>query len=206
MCPPLWPHLFSRDRLPVELRGVCGVFLVSWGAVSPSRVPCSQRIGEEQGEYRMKGSAGNRKQVLIVIATPLPLGLTCPGAAQMCSSAGVASTNAPPQYQVSWRGAGAPSSLPLHLPRQAPPPGWPHPPGPREIQELQDPRCSQGLFASLGKSRTRACHTSKAEGQQGHFSGGSQLEDLATRGGRGSMPLLGATSKRDSPPTTEGQS
>lgn len=32
------------------------------------------------------------------------------------------------------------------------------------IQELQDTGRSQGLFASLGKSITRACHTSKAEG------------------------------------------
>lgn len=50
--------------------------------------------------------------------------------------------------------------------------------------------CSHCLFASLGKSRTSGpCHTSEAEGQQGHFSGGLQLEDSRRkRGSHGHCP------------------
>lgn len=118
-------------------------------------------MGLEQSE----GCTGKGKQVLILAAAPLPPGLTCPGAAWMCSSVGVASTDVPTAAPGELEDCRAPHRLPLRPPRQAPPTPWLATSSrPQRNQELQDPGRSRGLFASLGKSGTRACHTSKAEG------------------------------------------
>lgn len=133
----------------------------------------------------------------------------------MCSGAGGTPATPPPQYQVSPQGAGAadatsrsprPVQPPFKVPRgpAAPPPGRPRPP--RQGNPRTPGRGAvHTVYLLLWESREhRACHTSKAEGQQGHFSGGFQLEDAATQGGKGSTPLLGAASEGASPPTTGG--
>lgn len=58
-----------------------------------------------------------------------------------------------------------PTQPPFKATQAAPPTPWLATSSrPQRNQELQDPGRSRGLFASLGRSGTRACHTSKAEG------------------------------------------
>lgn len=142
--------------------------------------PHSQGLREGQGGSGTEGSAGNRKQVLTLAAAPLPPGLTCPGAAQMCSSVGVASTDGPTSVPGELEESRAPHSLPLRPPRRPhPPPGWPHPPGPREIKNSRT-QGVHGVYLLLWESQEHGPVTHrKQRGQQGHFSVGSQLEDLA---------------------------
>lgn len=71
----------------------------------------------------MEASTGNRKQVLILAAAPSPPGLTCPGAAQMCSSVGVVSTNVPTTVPCELEGCPGPSQ-PLFMSAPAGPTLW----------------------------------------------------------------------------------
>lgn len=140
-----------------------GSFRFSGGTVSP-RGSLTAKGQQRKGRVWNQGLRRKRKQVL---HWPWPCSLQVLPAQVLLECAQVQvwpPLMSPPPHWVSWTDAGASHGLPLCTLWWAPPPGWPHPLPPPEIQELQDTGRSQGLFASLGKSITRACHTSKAEG------------------------------------------
>lgn len=187
------------------------VLSVPWGAEPRKGQPYIPRTRVRSGRCRREGPTGKRRQILPVASSSLPPGLTCPDVLRYRW----VSTDAPQRW-VSLRGTEATSgrsqvsglcSLPLWSSTLggAPLPGRPHPPT-QGNPRTAGPGTVHTVYSLLWESQEhRACHTSKAEGQQGHFSGGLQLEDSAT-GGKGSTPLLRATSERTSPPTTKGQS
>lgn len=156
-------HLFFQRPVPCRTQGCLWGPFGFVGCCEPARGSKGPRDERGRAGLEWRAPTGNKASPDWLL--PLHLQVLPAQVLLRCVPAGVASTNVPTSVPGELEECRAPSSLPLRPPRQAPPNPWLATSSwPQRNQAFQDPGRSRGLFASLGKSGTRACHTSKAEG------------------------------------------